>query len=98
MRVGIIGLGSIAQKAYLPVLTGLAGVTPVLVTRNPGTLATVGAAYRAPTGSAPSRRRSARVSDAALVHTPSATHPAIVTTLLGSGVPVWSSGRWPPTT
>jgi len=48
MRVGIIGLGSIAKKAYLPVITAMPGVTPVLVSRNPRTLATVGAAYRTP--------------------------------------------------
>ncbi|HVK43388.1 MAG TPA: Gfo/Idh/MocA family oxidoreductase, partial [Micropruina sp.] len=82
MRVGIIGLGSIAQKAYLPVLTGLAGVTPVLVTRNPGTLATVGAAYRVPDRFGSVEEAIGSGLDAALVHTPSATHPAIVTTLL----------------
>lgn len=33
MRVGIVGLGSIARKAYLPVVTSWPGVTPVLVSR-----------------------------------------------------------------
>jgi virulence factor len=88
MRVGIIGLGSIARKGYLPVLTAMPGVTPVLVSRNPGTLAEVGAAYRAP-----DRFRSVQEAigsglDAALVHTPSQTHPEIVEALLRSGVPV----------
>lgn len=88
MRVGIIGLGSIARKGYLPVVTAMPGVTPVLVSRNPGTLAEVGAAYRAP-----DRFRSVQEAigsglDAALVHTPSQTHPEIVEALLRSGVPV----------
>jgi len=88
MRVGIIGLGSIAQKAYLPLLTSLADVTPVLVTRNPNTLATVGDAYRVPDRFGSVEEAIGSGLDAALVHTPSATHPAIVATLLGSGVPV----------
>jgi virulence factor len=50
MRVGIIGLGSIAKKAYLPVVTVMPSVTPVLVSRNPRTLteAAVGAHAAAP--------------------------------------------------
>jgi len=47
MRVGIIGLGSIAKKAYLPVLTAMPGVTPVLVSRNPRTLTEVAAGAHA---------------------------------------------------
>jgi virulence factor len=88
MRVGIIGLGSIAQKAYLPVLTSLAGVTPVLVTRNPSTLATIGDAFRVPDRFGSVDEAIGSGLDAALVHTPSSTHPVIVRTLLRSGVPV----------
>jgi virulence factor len=88
MRVGIIGLGSIAKKAYLPVLTAMPGVTPVLVARNPGTLAEVGAAYRAPDRFGSVQDAIGSGLDAALVHTPSQTHPEIVEALLRSGVPV----------
>ena len=39
MRIGLIGLGDIAQKAYLPVISSMEGVTPVLCTRNSEVLA-----------------------------------------------------------
>ncbi|RBL80431.1 gfo/Idh/MocA family oxidoreductase, partial [Streptomyces cavourensis] len=38
MKVGCIGLGDIAQKAYLPVLTAVPGVELHLQTRTPATL------------------------------------------------------------
>lgn len=88
MRVGIIGLGSIAKKAYLPVVTAMPGVIPVLVTRNPRTLAEVGAAYRLPDRFESVQHAIGSGLDAAMVHAPSDTHPAIVAALLRSGVPV----------
>lgn len=88
MRVGIIGLGDIARKAYLPVLAATAGVTPVLVTRNPATLAQVGDAVRAPDRFTSVDAALAEGLDAALVHTPSDTHPDIAGALLRAGVPV----------
>jgi virulence factor len=88
MRVGIIGLGDIAQKAYLPVLAATPGVTPVLVTRSPATLATVGDRYRAPDRHTSVAEAIDAGLDAALVHTPSATHPEIAGLLLRAGVPV----------
>jgi virulence factor len=88
MRVGIIGLGAIAQKAYLPVLLGRADVTPVLVTRNPGTLASIGDAHRVEDRFGSVDAAIASGLDAAMVHTPSATHPAVVADLLRAGVPV----------
>jgi len=88
MRVAIIGLGAIAQKAYLPVLMSDEGVTPVLVTRNPATLASIGDAHRAGDRFGSVAEAIASGLDAAMVHTPSATHPAVVTELLRAGVPV----------
>ena len=88
MRVGIIGIGSIAKKAYLPVVAAMPGVTPVLVSRSPATLASVGAAYRTPDRFQSVQDAIASGLDAALVHTPSETHPEIVSALLRGGVPV----------
>ncbi len=48
MKVGVIGLGDIAQKAYLPVLTAGPGLELHLQTRTPATLARVAATYRIP--------------------------------------------------
>ena len=88
MRVGIIGLGSIAKKAYLPVVAAMPGVTPVLVSRNLNTLASVGAAYHTPDQYESVDKALRSGLDAALVHTPSETHPEIVEALLRSGIPV----------
>ena len=88
MRVAIIGLGAIAQKAYVPVLMAREGVTPVLVTRNPHTLASVGDAHRVQDRFGSVDAAIASGLDAATVHTPSATHPAVVADLLRAGVPV----------
>ena len=89
MRVGIIGLGSIAKKAYLPIVTAMPGVTPVLVSRDPRTLAAVGAAYRVPDRFQSVQDAMGSGLDAAMVHTPSQTHPEIVEALLRAGVPVF---------
>lgn len=46
MRIAIIGLGDIAKKAYLPVLSENEGIELVLCTRNEETLQQLGAKYR----------------------------------------------------
>ena len=90
MRIGVIGLGSIARKAYLPVLGTTPGVTPVLVTRTPASLAEVGDALRVPAADRHRRLDDAIASglDAAFVHTPSETHPEVAGALLRAGIPV----------
>lgn len=91
MRIGVIGLGDIARKAYLPVLAARPGLEPHLVTRTPQTLQRVGAAHRIPVphrhGSLGSLLEAAP--DAAFVHAPTAAHPEIVTRLLEAGVPTY---------
>ncbi|WP_078553934.1 Gfo/Idh/MocA family protein [Bacillus alkalicellulosilyticus] len=46
MNIGIIGLGDIAQKAYLPVYSRIEGITLHLCTRNKKKLEEIGAKYR----------------------------------------------------
>ncbi|MFE7130429.1 Gfo/Idh/MocA family protein [Streptomyces sp. NPDC057638] len=91
MKVGCIGLGDIARKAYLPVLGTLPGVELHLQTRTPATLEELGDTYRVP-----SERRHTTLDsliaaglDAAFVHAPTAAHPGIVTELLQAGVPTY---------
>ena len=91
MKVGCIGLGDIAQKAYLPVLGGRPGVELHLQTRTPATLARVADSLHLP-----QERRHADLTallaqdlDAAFVHAPTETHPEIVTRLLEAGVPTY---------
>ncbi|WP_208560718.1 Gfo/Idh/MocA family protein [Marinilactibacillus kalidii] len=46
MRIGIIGLGDIAQKAYLPVLSEKEGIELILCTRNQNVLKKLANTYR----------------------------------------------------
>ncbi|MGW2015291.1 Gfo/Idh/MocA family protein [Streptomyces sp. NPDC001927] len=91
MKVGCIGLGDIAQKAYLPVLAALPGVELHLQTRTKATLDRVAEVHHVPGG----RRHEdldsllAAGLDAAFVHAPTAVHPEIATRLLEAGVPTY---------
>ncbi|MFF2522763.1 Gfo/Idh/MocA family protein [Streptomyces liangshanensis] len=91
MKVGCIGLGDIAQKAYLPVLTTLPGVEPHLQTRTPATLARTAETYRIPAAHCHTDLDAllAQGLDAAFVHAPTAAHAEITTRLLDAGVPTY---------
>ncbi|MGW0334977.1 Gfo/Idh/MocA family protein [Streptomyces sp. NPDC003011] len=91
MKVGCIGLGDIAQKAYLPVLGGRPGVELHLQTRTPATLTRVADGLHLPAGQRHAGLDSllAQNLDAAFVHAPTAVHPDIVTRLLEAGVPTY---------
>jgi virulence factor len=91
VKVGCIGLGDIARKAYLPVLGTLPGAELHLQTRTPATLARVADGLRLPEAQ---RHRDldsllAAGLDAAFVHAPTVVHPEIVTRLLEAGVPTY---------
>lgn len=91
MRIGVIGLGDIARKAYLPVLAAQPGVEPHLLTRTESTLHEVGDVHRV------ARQHRHRTMeellsaglDAAFVHAPTQAHPQLVTELLNAGVPTY---------
>ncbi|MFG2124907.1 Gfo/Idh/MocA family protein [Streptomyces sp. NPDC048710] len=91
MKVGCIGLGDIAQKAYLPVLGTQPEIDLHLQTRTPDTLARVADSLHLPGD----RRHTTLDSlletglDAAFVHAPTVAHPEIVTRLLEAGVPTY---------
>ncbi|NUR89135.1 MAG: Gfo/Idh/MocA family oxidoreductase, partial [Nonomuraea sp.] len=89
MRIALIGLGDIAEKAYLPVLAAQPGLDLHLCTRNPATLNRLGDAYRV-------TRRFSAVDEvieagveAAFVHAATPAHPEIVGRLLDAGVHVF---------
>ncbi len=88
LAIAVIGLGDIAQKAYLPVLSSLPGVDMHLVTRDAEKLNRIGDAYRVE----PRFTSVDAVVDegvrAAFVHTPTQTHAEIVTRLLEAGIDV----------
>ncbi|MBN0047069.1 Gfo/Idh/MocA family oxidoreductase [Streptomyces actuosus] len=88
MKVGCIGLGDIAQKAYLPVLGMLPGVELHLQTRTPATLTRVADGLHLASAQRHTDLDSllAQDLDAAFVHAPTAAHPEITARLLEAGV------------
>ncbi|MFC1415800.1 Gfo/Idh/MocA family protein [Streptacidiphilus cavernicola] len=91
LPVGVIGLGDIAQKAYLPVLTGLPDLDLRLMTRDHAKLDRLGDAYRI--GPASRFTDLAGLIDsgirAAFVHAATDQHVPIVERLLTAGIDVY---------
>ncbi|PPK88090.1 virulence factor [Neolewinella xylanilytica] len=89
LRIALIGLGDIADKAYLPLMTTHPGVEPVLCTRDADKLSELAARYRiAETYTDLSDLLDHRP-DAAMVHSATESHAALVTALLEAGIPTF---------
>jgi virulence factor len=91
MKIGVVGLGDIARKAYLPVLAAQPGLELHLHTRGRAALDAVGDAHRVDP-----RHRHPRLDDllaagpdAAFVHAPTTAHVEITERLITAGVPVY---------
>jgi virulence factor len=91
MRVAVIGLGDIAQKAYLPIIAMRSDIELVFCTRNPQALAAMSAKYRVANAvSSIDQLLSLQPAPvAAFVHTSTESHPAIVSALLNRGIHVY---------
>jgi virulence factor len=89
IRVAIIGLGGIARKAYLPLLTAWEGVELLLCSRTPAAVKQSQAQYRLPRGTISMDELLRWEPQAAFVLTPSPTHRAIAGRLLEAGVDVF---------
>jgi virulence factor len=89
LRVGVIGLGDIARKAYLPVLATRPDLELHLHTRTRSTLDRVGDSYRLPHRHDSLDALLARDLDAAFVHAPTPVHPEITERLIEAGVPTY---------
>jgi virulence factor len=85
----MIGLGDIAQKAYLPVLTATPGIDLLLCTRDRPTLDRLGDAYRVPARFTSVDEVIAAGIEAAFVHAATRAHVDIVTALIEAGVHVY---------
>ena len=90
MRVLMVGLGDIAQKAYLPVLGTLADIDLHLCTRDVAKLADLGRRLRV-SGLHADLDAALRAAtfDAAFVHASTAAHSIIVEQLLLRGIPTF---------
>ncbi|MEE4546411.1 Gfo/Idh/MocA family oxidoreductase [Streptomyces sp. V4-01] len=89
MKIGVIGLGDIAQKAYLPVLAAQPGLELHLQTRTPATLDRVGDALRLPNRHTTLDALLDQGLDAAFVHAPTTHHVEIAERLIEAGVPAY---------
>ncbi|AXG76733.1 Gfo/Idh/MocA family protein [Streptomyces paludis] len=91
MKVGCIGLGDIARKAYLPVLATRPEIELHLQTRTPATLTRIAETYRIPAERCHTDLESLLFEelDAAFVHAPTAAHVDIVCQLIAAGVPTY---------
>lgn len=89
MRIALIGLGDIAQKAYLPVVASHAHIEPILCTRNPQVLAALAAKYRIDECYQSVEALIAAGIDGAMIHSATSSHFALAKQLLEAGVAVF---------
>ena len=86
IRIAMIGLGDIAQKAYLPIVANHKEITPVLCTRNKYILKELAAQYRIDETYANIDELIKHKPDAAMVHSSTASHYVIISKLLHAGI------------
>jgi virulence factor len=89
MKIAMIGLGDIAEKAYLPVLAAQPALDLHLCTRNSARLDRLGDAYRIADRSTSVDDVIKAGVDAAFVHAATEAHPEIVELLLSAGIHVY---------
>ena len=89
MRIALIGLGDIAQKAYLPLLASDERVTPLLCTRNPQVLDKLARQYRIAECFTEVDALLASRPDAVMIHAATAVHFALVRQCLQAGIPTF---------
>lgn len=89
LRVGVVGLGAIARKAYLPVLSSRQDLDIVLATRNLAVLEELGRQYRIANRVQTVDELVGAGVTAAFVHAATEAHGFIVRKLLTSGIDVY---------
>ncbi|MFD1885207.1 Gfo/Idh/MocA family protein [Paenibacillus wenxiniae] len=89
-RVAVVGLGGIAQKVYVPLLSGRSDIELVgVVSRTEATVQQTMQNYRIANGSTTIAELAKWDVDAVFVHSPTPTHFEIVSTCLQMGLPVY---------
>ncbi len=89
MKVGIIGLGNIAEKAYLPITCNDENITPVFCTRNGKKLEQLAKRYRVSEFTKNLDELMTKNIEAAFVHAATSAHYKIVKKLLENGIHVY---------
>lgn len=89
MRIAIIGLGSIAQRAYLPIMTALPDVQLILCSRDRARLEQLAAQHRVKEYTTDVAELASLRVDAAFVHVATEAHLKVVSALLEHGIHVY---------
>ncbi len=89
MKIGIIGLGDIAQKAYLPIITQRQDVHPVFCTRNADTLKQLSSKYRVDQICRDYQQLLGMGVDAVMIHAATNVHFDIASFFLKNGIPTF---------
>ncbi|GEA52143.1 oxidoreductase [Vibrio inusitatus NBRC 102082] len=89
MKIGIIGLGDIAQKAYLPHITQLSGIEPIFCTRSQQVLDELRQQYRINQTCNDYQQLLALGIDAVMIHAATSAHATIARFFLERGVPTF---------
>lgn len=89
ISIALIGLGSIAQKAYLPILANHPKVDPILCTRNTDTLNNLSKQFRIDQTYSNLDELIRSKPDAAMVHSSTDSHGFILEKLLKAKIPVF---------
>ncbi|GBF10185.1 putative oxidoreductase YceM [Tepidibacillus sp. HK-1] len=89
LKIGVIGLGKIAEKAYLPVITAMKGIELIFVTRNNEKLNFLADKYRVNQWLNDVDELLEQNVDAAFVHTATEAHASIIEKLLKNKIHVY---------
>ena len=89
IKIAIIGLGSIAQKAYLPIVANHPKIDPILCTRNTLTLKNLSNQFRIEKTYSNLDELIRTKPDAAMVHSSTDSHGLILEKLLKAKIPIF---------
>jgi virulence factor len=89
IKIALIGLGDIAQKAYLPIVANHNSIAPILCSRNQETLARLANQYRISETYSTVDELVASKPDAAMIHSATDSHYEIAKKLLEAKIPVF---------
>ena len=89
IKIALIGLGRIAQKAYLPILANHSKIDPILCSRNTHTLNILSNQFRINKTYSNLEELILTKPDAAMVHSSTESHVPIISKLLKAKIPVF---------
>jgi len=86
LRIALIGLGDIAQKAYLPIVVNHKDIQPILCTRNVGNLTRLQKKYRIDEAYTDITALIKSKPDAVMIHTSTSSHFSMAQQCLNAGI------------